>query len=150
MIGFVLAICFTLALIFGLRAMTGYRGLSDEARREYRFRREDGLLDGSVSEDQFVTAYRRSHGPRSAVYVALTFIFVAAMTWPLLVAMEWGYEYLWRWSGQPREFEPGYLVWQFMLFGGLIAGWACSAFLGARVYYSGVAGSLEDELAKIS
>jgi len=149
MIGTIVTICIAFAFIFGLRALTGYRGLSDEARREYHFRREDGLLDSRVSERQFVKAYRRAHGPRGAVYIALTLIFVAVMTWPLLVAMEWGYEYLWRWSGQPREFEPGYLVWQFMLFGGLIAGWAGSAFLGARVYYRRIAGSLEDELAKI-
>lgn len=148
MIGFVVTLCFALAFIFGLRAMTGYRGLSDDARREYHFRREDGLLDETVSEAQFVSAYRSAHGPRGAIYFALTLIFVALMTWPLLVALEWGYEYLWRWSGQPREFEPGYLVWQFILFGGLIAGWAGSAFLGARLYYSGVSGSLEDELSK--
>ena len=150
MIEFVLAICLMLSVVFTLRAVTGYRGLSDEAKQEYQFRREDGLMSDAVSETQFVEAYRRAHGPRGAVYFALTLVFVAVMTWPLLVAMEWGYEYLWRWSGQPREFEPGYLVWQFMLFGGLITGWALSAFLGARAYYRGVTGSLDDEIAKIA
>ncbi|WP_017931251.1 hypothetical protein [Robiginitomaculum antarcticum] len=150
MILVVITICLVVAFIFALRTFTGYRGLTAEALREYNYRREDGLVPTNVTETQFVTAYRRAHGPRGAAYIAITMIGVCLITPVLLIAMQWGYEYLWRWSGQPREFEPGYLVWQFMLFGGLLAGWAVTAFMGARIYYRGASGTLDDELARIA
>lgn len=148
MIFVVITICLIVAFIFALRTLTGYRGLTEEARREFKYRTEDGLVSPNLSEDNFVTAYRRAHAPRGAAFIAMTMIAVCLMTPVLLIAMEWGYEYLWRWTGQSRDFEPGYLVWQFMLFAGLLVGWAVTAYFGAQLYYRGVAGTLDDELSK--
>ena len=49
-------------------------------------------------------------------------------------------------TAQSRVIEPGYLVWQFFLFFGMIAVWVAIAYLAARSYHRTAPGNLQYEL----
>jgi hypothetical protein len=75
-------------------------------------------------------------------------LLLSVLTWPLLKSLELIFEYGWRWGGQDRAYEPGYLVWQFMLFGGVIVGWAVIVYWGARLYHRGAPQGLSVEIER--
>ena len=142
----IVGIALTLSVILALRAIIGYAPLLREGKQEYRLHVKQGLTFGELTEAQYAKAYRRFHGPRSAVYACLTLVVIALMTAPLLGLLSLVFEYGWRLGGQQRTFEPGHLVWQFMLFMGMIAGWALIGFIGARLYYKKAHMSFDNEL----
>jgi len=144
----IVGIALVLAVILGLRAVLGSRPLDAEARQDFRFREAEGLNDGKLTEDQYAKAYRRFHGPRGAAYASVTLFGIALLTAPLLGILSLLFEYGWRLGGQQREFEPGYLVWQFMLFMGMIAGWAILGWIGARFYHRSAPVSLQAEMIR--
>ena len=142
----IMGVALFLAAVFAVRALLIIRGLPGEAKSEYDHRKAAKMISADVTETDFISAYKRVHGARSALYAAGTLFAVAALTPLLLRLLEFLYNLLWIVGGQQREFEPGWLVWQFMLFAGVIAGWALIGFIGARFYYAKLPGSLEMEL----
>lgn len=137
-----------LAAIFASKYALSLRGLSDIASEEYDHRVGKGYDFNGASKAAFVRAYRRVYGPRASLYCAVTLLLLSVLTWPLLKSLELLFEYGWRWGGQDRAYEPGYLVWQFMLFGGLIVGWALIVYWGARLYHRGAPQGLSVEIER--
>ena len=143
----VIGVMLLIAAVNAVRALLISARVGTEAREDFAYRKKNAMIDPGVTEEAFIKAYRRSHGARGAIYGAATLFIAAALTPPMLALISISYEYLWRWNGQQRAFEPGYLVWQFILFGSVIAGWALIGHIGARFYYRNLPGSLETELA---
>ncbi|MEM7727997.1 MAG: hypothetical protein AAF311_01850 [Pseudomonadota bacterium] len=137
------------ALAFSVRALFGWAGLSREAREDYAYRRDQGMIPATVGEDAFVAIYRRVNGPRSATYVAATLWGVLLATPVIAKVLEILLDGLWRLSGRSRVFEPGYLVWAFLIFFGLLAAWAALAYLAARRYHRHAPARLEDALREL-
>jgi hypothetical protein len=136
------------AVICAVIARLGYRALGAAARKDYAYKTEHDMVGSAVDEAGYVRAYSRVHAPRRAAYMAGTLALMALLTGPFLALLTFVFEYSWRLGGQDRAYEPGYLVWQFMLFGSVIAGWAFIAFLGARRYYKRLPATLDGEIAK--
>jgi hypothetical protein len=65
-----------------------------------------------------------------------------------MIGFEAGLNLMYNLSGQSRVIEPGFLVWQFFLFFGIIAVWVGIAYLSARHYHRNAPGSLQFELDK--
>lgn len=143
----VIAVMLFIAAVNAVRAVFISARVTGEAREDYTYRKAHDMIDPGVSEDRFIKAYKRCHGARGPIYGALTLLAAAVLTPPLLAFISISYEYLWRWTGQDRAFEPGYLVWQFILFGCVIGGWALIGHIGARLYYRNLPKPLESELA---
>lgn len=135
-----------LAVIFAFRAFLGYRVIERDAAADYRYKAANDMVSIDVTQDHYVKAYRRLHGPRGSAYIAISLLATTVLTLPLLGLLSFLFEYAWRLGGQDRAFEPGYLVWQFMIFGGMIVGWSLIAYFFARRYYKSAPISFEDEL----
>lgn len=144
----VLGFALLLTVIFAIKAIITLRGLTQEAQSDYAYRSAKGLETYGADEADYIRGYRRFHGPRGSLFAAATLLGLTALTMPWLKVLEVLYEYAWRWGGQDRAYEPGYLVWQFMLFGGLIIGWALMVYFGARTYHRGAPKSLAAEIKK--
>ncbi len=134
------------ALAFTIRAGIGWTGLTREAEEDFRYRSSNGMLPAGINQDQFVAAYRRVNGPRTSTYAAIA-LWGALLATPLIAKiMEVLLDLLWQTSGRSRVFEPGYLVWAFFIFFGLMGSWALISFLVARRYHARTPARLEDEL----
>ena len=115
------------ALGVTVRAVFAWVTLGREAASDYKYRWDQGMIPTSVTEEQFVRAYRRSNGPRSAIYLAGT-LWAVLLATPVLAKL---------------------LEWAFFIFFGLMAGWALIGYIGARQYYRRAPGRLEEELAAL-
>jgi hypothetical protein len=134
------------ALAFSLRAVIGWLGLSREAQSDFDYRMQNGMIPADIDQTFFVETYRRVNGPRTATYAAVA-LWAALLATPIIAKiLEVLLNLLWQLSGQSRVFEPGYLVWAFFIFFGLIGAWAAIAFLVARRFHARTPGRLEDEL----
>lgn len=143
----VIIILLGLALVNAVRAVIVSTRIRREAPEDFKYRQTHGMIDASATENDFTKAFKRSHGARGSVYAAVTLFSAAILTPPLLAFISISYDFIWRMTGQDRAFEPGYLVWQFILFGSVIGGWCLIGYIGARLYYKNLPGSLETEIA---
>lgn len=124
------------ALLLGAKALFGYQSLSKQGHDDFKYRSEQNMLPSNLTdESDYVDAYKRAHGPAGTLHIAGALLSAALLTYPLLGALVFIFEHGWRAAGQPRAYEPGYLVWQFMLFAGVIIFYAFIAWLTARLYY---------------
>lgn len=146
----IIALALALAVIFALRAVLSYRLLSADGAEEYVYRQSENMLCSTISQADFVSAYRRVNAPRGALYAAILFFCNAALTVPLLSFLTFAFEYLWRYSGQSRVIEPGYMVWSMMLCAGVILGWGLMSYLIMSRYHARTPGTLEQELRLLS
>ncbi len=134
------------AVAFTLRSIIGLVGLSAEAEHDFEYRRRHDMLPSGVEHDDFVSVYVRINRPRGAMHVAAA-LWGALLATPIIaMALEFLLELLWQLSGQSRVFEPGYLVWAFFIFFGLLGAWAVIGYAVARHYHRRTPRSLEDEL----
>lgn len=138
------------ALLLSVRALIGWAGLSGEARDDFDYRRQNGMISDAIDQDRFVKTYRRVNGPRASSYAALALWAVLLATPVIAKILEVLLELLWQATGRSRVFEPGYLVWAFFIFFGLMGAWAGIAYLVARRYHARAPGRLEDALAALS
>lgn len=134
------------AFIFTIRAVIGWAGLQREALDDHAYRREQGMIGTHVDEAQFIQTYRRVNAPRASTYIAATLWGVLLATPLIAKILEIALDLLWRASGRSRVFEPGYLVWAFFIFFGLMGAWAAIGYLSARLFHARTPGRLEDEL----
>jgi hypothetical protein len=137
------------ALAFTLRAAIGWAGLGREAEGDFDYRTEHGMIPHDIDRAAFVSTYRRVNGPRTSTYCAVTLWSVLLATPIIAKILEVALELLWQMSGQSRVFEPGYLVWAFFIFFGLMGSWAAIAFIVARRYHARTPGRLDDELRSL-
>ena len=134
------------ALGFTIRAVMGWSQLTREAQSDFDYRVLNGMIPKGVSKADFTVIYRRVNGPRTSTYAAATLWAVLLATPIIAKIMEVLLDLLWQVSGQSRVFEPGYLVWAFFIFFGLMGSWAAIAFFMARRYHGRTPGRLDDEL----
>lgn len=135
-----------LAVIFALIALFRYLPLGREAAENYVVNRREGLLESRVSEADYISAYKKAYTPRGPLYAMLVLAINAALTLPALGLMNFLFEFAWRLGGQDRTFEPGYLVWHFMLYMGLIICWSAISFLILRRYHKNHPSTLQQLL----
>ena len=142
----VLALLAVLALLFGGRAWFSYRKLTQDAQVDWAYQVDHNMQDLRLSEQSFVNVYRKVNAPRLPLYLAIGSALIFGLTpivLGLLNVLLWG---LWKLNGSSRVFEPGYLVWEFFIFFGLIALWALIGASVARRYHANGPGLMRDEL----
>lgn len=142
------AILAIVGLFYGLRAFIGYRNVARDAAQDYDYKLEQGMLDGRLSREGYIRAYKRFHNPRGSLYIAATLGAILVLTWPVMGLIAILLEQLYQLTGKSRVFEPGFLVWQFLIFFLIIAFWVLIAWGGARRYHRRAPVSFRDEQIK--
>ncbi|MEP4052741.1 MAG: hypothetical protein ABJN22_10900 [Litorimonas sp.] len=135
-----------IALIYGVRAFLGWRQVRTDARADYDYKRANGMVPDAVNRETYEQIYGRVHGPRGPLHVAGAMLAILVVTPIAMLGFEAGLNLIYNLSGQSRVIEPGYLVWQFFLFFGMIAVWVSIAYLAARRYHRTAPGSLQFEM----
>lgn len=135
-----------LALIFGVRAFMGWRQVGRDAEADYDYKSANQMMPDAISRESYAQIYRRVYGPRGPLHVAGAMLAILLVTPLAMLAFEAGLNLIYNLSGQSRVIEPGYLVWQFFLFFGMIAVWVSIAYFAARRYHQTAPGSLQYEL----
>lgn len=137
-----------IALIFTIKALWGYRQVRADAISDYAYRTQEGMLSDRISQERYVRAYCRFNAPRSTAYMAGAFWAILLLTYPFLALIQFVLEQWWIATGRSVVIEPGFLVWQFMIFFAVIGLWAAIAYVTARRYHRRTMISLEREIQK--
>ncbi len=137
-----------IGVFYAARALIGYRNVARDAETDFDYRQPQGMIDNRLSREGYIRAYKRSHNPRSAAYIAGTIAAILLLTWPAMALVGLALEQLYQYTGRSRVFEPGFLVWQFMIFFAMIAVWVTIASIGARRFYRSAPVSFRDETLK--
>jgi len=135
-----------LALFFGLRAGLAWQAVRRDARADYTYKKAQGMVPDSLDQDQYEQIYRKVYNPRGLIHVAGAMLAILLVTPIAMFVLEVVLNFLYNLSGQDRVIEPGYLVWHFFLFFGMIAVWVAVAYYAARRYHSSEPGSLQYEI----
>jgi len=135
-----------LALIFGVRSFLGWRRVRRDAREDYEYKRSNGMVPDNLDQETYERIYRRVHGPRGPLHVAGAMIAILGVTPFAMWGFERGLNLIYNLSGQSRVIEPGFLVWQFFLFFGMIAVWVSIAYFVAKRYHRNAPGNLQYEI----
>lgn len=134
------------ALLYTVRALIGWSRVGHEAREDFDYRRENDMLPPTVDRDIFTRVYRRVNGPRGETHVAAALWAVLLGTPIIAKILELLLEGLYQATGQSRVFEPGFLVWQFFIFFGLMGAWAGIAYLAARHFHKHAPARFDEEI----
>jgi len=124
-----------IGLLYSFRAYVGFRDVARDAEEDYDYKQERGMLDGRLSRDGYIQVFKRLHNPRRPAYIATGIFAILSLTWPIMGALSVLLEQLYQLSGRSRVFEPGYLVWQFCIFFGIIFSWTAISYTMARRYH---------------
>ena len=135
-----------LALIFGLRAALGWVRVRKDARDDYVYKQGNNMMPGALTQSDYEKIYCRVYGPRGPIYVAAAMVGILVLTPLAMIAFEFLLNWIYNLSGQNRVIEPGYLVWQFFLFFGMIAVWVTIGYVASRRYHQTTPGSLQFEM----
>ena len=135
-----------LALIFGLRAFLAWQSVRKDAAADYDYKQANGMVPDAINRAEYEAIYRRVYAPRGPIHVAGAMIAILIFTPIAMLGFEYFLNLVYNLSGQNRVIEPGFLVWQFFLFFGIIAVWVTIAYLAARRYHQTAPGSLQYEL----
>jgi len=137
-----------IGVFYGIQAFFGYRTVARDAEEDYDYKQPQGMIDSRLSREGYIRAYKRSHNPRRAAYIAGTIAAILVLTWPAMAVVDFILEQLYQATGRSRVFEPGFLVWQFLIFFSMIAVWVTIASTGARRYHRYAPISFRDEMIK--
>jgi len=135
-----------IALFFSLRAFLGWQQVRKDARADYDYKRANGMVPDVMARETYEQIYRRVYNPRGPLHVAGAMVVILIATPIAMIGFEAGLNFIYNLSGQSRNIEPGFLVWQFFLFFGIIAVWVGIAYLAARRYHRKAPGSLQFEM----
>ncbi len=135
-----------IALIFGARALLAWQAVRRDARADYEYKHANGMVPDSLSREHYERIYRKVYSPRGPLHIAGAMIAILLATPLAMVFFEAGFRALYNLSGQSRVIEPGYLVWHFFLFFGIIAVWVSIVYFAARRYHRTESGSLQYEI----
>ena len=135
-----------LALLCFTRALVSWARLSRDGEEDYNYRLQEGMIGSQISKDTYLRAYRRFHAPRAAIYMTAALVAMLVLTFPALWVLQWLLEQVWVLSGRSQDYHPGFLVWKFYIFLGMIALWVGIVFFAARAYYSNIMISFDKEL----
>jgi len=134
------------AVIFGLRSVIGTVRVRQDARSDYDYKKTQNMIPAGLSQTDYEQIYRRVYGPRSQTYLCLGALAVLVGTPIGFFILQRLFDLAYHLSGQSREIEPGFLVWQFMIFFGLLFTWGLIVFCVARLYHSRAPGNLQYEI----
>lgn len=135
-----------IASIFAARALIGWQQVRRDARTDYDYKQANGMVPDTMDRETYEQIYRRVYNPRGPVHVAGAMLAILVVTPIAMLVFEAALNFIYNLSGQNRVIEPGYLVWQFFLFFGMIAVWVGIAYLAARRYHRTEPGSLQFEM----
>lgn len=141
-----LALMGVLALIFTVRAIWAWQQVRRDAQADYAYKQANGMVPDMIDRSTYEQIYRRVYGPRGPLHVAGAMAAILLITPLAMYGFEAGLDLMYNLSGQSRVIEPGFLVWQFFLFFGMIAVWVGIGYLAARQYHRTAPGSLQFEL----
>jgi len=136
----------TIALIFSIRAAIAWHSVRRDAQEDYSYKKANGMIPDSFDRESYERIYRRVYNPRSAIYIAGGMISILLATPVAMWIFAVGLNFIYNLSGQNRTIEPGFLVWQFFLFFGMIFVWVTIGYLIARRYHRTTPGSLQFEM----
>ena len=137
-----------IGLVYALRAFLGYRNVARDAEEDYNYKHPQGMIDKRLSKAGYIRAYKRFHNPRGSAYVAGAIAAILILTWPAMALLEFILEQAWQLSGRSRAIEPGFLVWQFIVFFSVIGFWVFIASKAARRYHRYAPVTFRDEMIK--
>lgn len=143
-----LALLGVIALIYGVRAFVGFRNVARDAQADYAFKADQNMIDRRLDQDGYIRAYKRFHNPRGLLYMAGGISAILILTAPALLLIQTLLHQVWIFSGRSRVFEPGFLVWQFIIFFSIIGIWATIAYFTARRFHKHAPISLRDEMLR--
>jgi len=143
-----IALLALIGVVYGIRAYIGYKAVARDAEEDYNYKHPQGMIDKRLSKDGYIRAYKRFHNPRGSVYVASGIAAILILTGPAMAVLEFVLEQIWQLSGRPRSIEPGFLVWQFIIFFSVIGFWVFIASKTARRYHRYAPVTFRDELLK--
>jgi hypothetical protein len=135
-----------LALFLGLRAVFGWIRVRGDARDDYDYKKGNGMVPDALSRDEYERIYRRVYGPRGPAHAAAGALAILVLTPLAMLGFEAFLNLIYNLSGQSRVIEPGYLVWQFFLFFGMIATWVGIGYAASRRYHQTAPGNLQYEI----
>ena len=135
-----------IALAFGVRTLLAWHQVRRDAQTDFDYKKSNGMIDDSINRETYEQIYRRVYGPRGPLHVAAAMLAILIVTPIAMLGLEVGLNFIYNLSGQSRVIEPGFLVWHFFLFFGMIAVWVGIAYLAARQYHRTAPGSLQFEL----
>lgn len=124
-----------IGLLYSVRAYLGFRDVARDAEEDYDYKQERGMLDGRLSRESYIKLFKRLHNPRRPAYIATGIFAILILTWPIMGLLSLLLEQLYQLSGRSRVFEPGFLVWQFCIFFGIIFSWTAISYTIARRYH---------------
>ena len=136
------------ALIYALRAWMGYRQVRRDAVDDFAYKSHKGMIDPEVTQSDYVRAYIRYYGPRSIAYIAGGLTAVLVLTWPAFALINFILHQLWLMTEKSPFYEPGFFLWQFMVFFAMVGTWALIIYLTARRYHRHAPISFKRELTR--
>ena len=143
-----LALMGSIAFIFTLRAFIAWRQVRNDAQADFDYKKSNGMVDDTLNRETYEQIYRRVYNPRGPLHVAAAMLIILVVTPLAMEVFEKLFDLIYNLSGQSRVIEPGYLVWHFYIFFGMIAVWVGVSYLAARRYHRTAPGSLQFELDK--
>jgi len=135
-----------IAIIFAARSFLAWQNVRKDAREDYEYKRSNGMMPDNLDREVYEQIYHRVYGPRGPLHVAGAMIAILVATPVAMLGFERGLNFIYNLSGQSRVIEPGYLVWQFFLFFGMIAVWVSIAYFVAKRYHRKAPGNLQYEI----
>ena len=135
-----------LACLFGIRALLAWYGVRRDAQADYSYKQANGMVPDSIDRENYEKIYRKVYNPRGPIHIAAAMLGILLVTPLAMWLFEKGLNLLYNLSGQSRVIEPGFLVWHFFLFFGMIAVWVLVAYVVARNYHKSAPGSLQFEM----
>ena len=124
-----------IGLSYAVRALIGFRGVAKDAAEDYDYKQSNKMLDGRLSQEGYISVFKRLHSPRRPAYIATAIFTILILTWPIMAVLSVLLEWLYQFTDRNRVFEPGFLVWQFCIFFGMIFSWTGVAYFMARRYH---------------
>lgn len=137
-----------LAAICAGRAFLTYQTVQQDAKDDYAYKQDRGMIDSRLTQEAYNRAYMRFYGPRKFIFMASAFAAVAILTVPVLGLIRYGLIKIWEIAGRPDDIQPGFLVFNLLMMITLLVFWASIFFICARRYYRNAPVSLRDEMLK--
>lgn len=135
-----------IGFIYAVRAFLGYRAVARDAEDDFNYKQPQGMIDKRLSKEGYIRAYKRFHNPRGPAYVAVTVGAILVLTWPAMALLEFILEQAWQLSGRSRVIEPGFLVWQFIIFFSIIGIWVAISYVISKRYHRLAPGTFAFEI----
>lgn len=143
---FILGLLALIATFHSVKAVLGYLAVAKDAESDYQYKTERAMVPMKLPKESYLAIYKRVNNPRGSAYVAGGLWAILLTTPILFFVLGWILNAIYNLSGQNRVIEPGYLVWQFMLFFLVVMIWAGIAYAVARHYHRHTPGSLQFEI----